>query len=301
MRSAILHRRGVATSIVPPIPIQEAALPTLAIVLALLSALATPAAARLAPSDALARIAHADSLSIERVVFGRTGDPGAPQIWEAYSLCATAGQRVVSGDLCRRLAERIVHGGTLAEGRDCAPVCSSCPSQLVVRLDVAAGRDTISASVYFRERDLRIRAGDAPVAYRALGAEADSLLALVREAMPDDPGVQAADSRRWLAVAPDRALDEGDFVDVDDLPLAVKMVPPVYPERARDAGVEGQVMVKALLGTDGRVERIVISKSVPALDEAAAAAVRKWRFSPARCGGRPVAIWVAVPVKFTLH
>jgi protein TonB len=37
------------------------------------------------------------------------------------------------------------------------------------------------------------------------------------------------------------------------------------------------------------------------LDAAAAAAVRQWRFKPATSKGEPVAVWVGIPVKFTLH
>jgi len=36
------------------------------------------------------------------------------------------------------------------------------------------------------------------------------------------------------------------------------------------------------------------------LDSAAEEAVRKWLFKPALTGGEPVAVWVGVPVKFTL-
>ena len=37
------------------------------------------------------------------------------------------------------------------------------------------------------------------------------------------------------------------------------------------------------------------------LDDYAVGAVRQWRFKPAMARGKPVAVWVALPVKFTLH
>jgi TonB family protein len=42
-------------------------------------------------------------------------------------------------------------------------------------------------------------------------------------------------------------------------------------------------------------------KSVPMLDAAAVAAVKQWVFKPALSNNKPVAVWVAVPMKFTLN
>jgi len=53
---------------------------------------------------------------------------------------------------------------------------------------------------------------------------------------------------------------------------------------------------------DGRVGEVAIQKSAgyPDLDEAAANAVRRWRFDPARKGAEAVAMWVLLPVEFHL-
>jgi len=50
---------------------------------------------------------------------------------------------------------------------------------------------------------------------------------------------------------------------------------------------------------DSAVVRVV--NSIPLLDEAAKTAVRQWVFKPALTGNEAVAVWVAVPVRFTLH
>lgn len=93
----------------------------------------------------------------------------------------------------------------------------------------------------------------------------------------------------------------GEFVYVEELPDAAKRVPPTYPEAARKAGVHGLVVVQALVGRDGRVQDARVVWSVPGLDAAALEAVRQWEFKPARAKGEPVAVWVAVPIKFSLH
>ena len=75
---------------------------------------------------------------------------------------------------------------------------------------------------------------------------------------------------------------------------------PVYPPDARRKGIEGTVMVQALVGRDGAVHDTRIVKSIPGLDKAAVAAVKQWTFKPALSKGKPMAVWVAVPVQFTL-
>ncbi len=57
-------------------------------------------------------------------------------------------------------------------------------------------------------------------------------------------------------------------------------VAPVYPHAARDAGVEGRVILDALVMTDGRVDDTWVVGSIPLLDEAAVYAVRQRRLVP---------------------
>jgi protein TonB len=93
----------------------------------------------------------------------------------------------------------------------------------------------------------------------------------------------------------------GDYVYVEELPEAITKVPPAYPPNAREARVQGTVMVQALVLKDGSVGETKIVHSIPELDAAAEAAVRQWKFKPALSKGQPVVVWVAVPVKFSLH
>lgn len=93
----------------------------------------------------------------------------------------------------------------------------------------------------------------------------------------------------------------GEYVFVEELPEAITRVQPIYPDRARESGVDGTVMIQVLVVEDGTVADARITKSIPPLDDAAVAAVRQWRFRPAMAKGQPVAVWVAVPMKFSLH
>jgi TonB family protein len=92
-----------------------------------------------------------------------------------------------------------------------------------------------------------------------------------------------------------------DYVYAEELPEAIVTVPPVYPDLAREAGVEGLVMVMAHVCVCGQVDEVRVVYSIPMLDEAAKTAVRQWVFKPALTGNEAVAVWVGVPVRFSLH
>jgi protein TonB len=111
----------------------------------------------------------------------------------------------------------------------------------------------------------------------------------------------ASDSAVVSGAAADTLPKPGESVYIEVLPEAVTKVAPEYPVSARESKIEGTVMVQTLVGRDGLVHDTKIVKSIAALDSAAVASVRQWRFKPAMSGGKPVATWVAVPVKFTLR
>lgn len=86
-------------------------------------------------------------------------------------------------------------------------------------------------------------------------------------------------------------------------PTILQRVLPVYPERARLRGIEGQVMIEAVIATDGTVEPgIRVIQSVAELDAAALEAFRRWRFTPARDRtGKPLRVILQAPVRFVLR
>jgi protein TonB len=89
----------------------------------------------------------------------------------------------------------------------------------------------------------------------------------------------------------------------DRPPVLLRAVNPVYPELSRQAGLEGQVLLRALIGEDGAVLEVAVIRSnvTPAMEKAAIAAARQFAFLPARQGTVPVRAQVAVPITFKLH
>ena len=83
-------------------------------------------------------------------------------------------------------------------------------------------------------------------------------------------------------------------------PRVVQQVAPEYPAGFCGRGPgRAVVRVMALVATDGTVENARVIRSVPALDAAALACVRKWMFAPGHSEhGQPLKVWTAVDVRW---
>jgi protein TonB len=76
---------------------------------------------------------------------------------------------------------------------------------------------------------------------------------------------------------------------------------PVYPESARQQGIEGAATVQAVIGTTGNfLDAHVVGTQTNELAQAALAAVRTWQFEPTRLNGEPVEVLTEVTVNFRL-
>ena len=65
------------------------------------------------------------------------------------------------------------------------------------------------------------------------------------------------------------------------------------------AGVQGIVILEALIEQDGSVGDVRVLRSIALLDQAAVEAVRQWRFTPTLLNGQPVEVLMTVTVNFT--
>jgi TonB family protein len=80
----------------------------------------------------------------------------------------------------------------------------------------------------------------------------------------------------------------------------LERVDPDYPEEARQRRIEGPVVLKALVGSNGVVRELKVMSGDPLLAKAATDAVRQWRFEPHRLKGRPVEFETRITVNFAL-
>jgi periplasmic protein TonB len=84
-------------------------------------------------------------------------------------------------------------------------------------------------------------------------------------------------------------------------PRLVRKTEPDYPEIARQARVEGVVILEATADIFGRVTGVRVLRSLPLLDAAAVDAVRQWIYEPMVINGRPRAVTFTVTVRFVLR
>lgn len=78
----------------------------------------------------------------------------------------------------------------------------------------------------------------------------------------------------------------------------VHKVIPDYPESARQAGVQGTVVLNAVVGADGNVTQVTVVSGPEALARAAVAAVRWWRYEPYSVNDRALPVETTVRVDF---
>ncbi len=99
-------------------------------------------------------------------------------------------------------------------------------------------------------------------------------------------------------------IKEGDLLPldlVDTRPEVIKRIPAVYPQPARSNAREGTVIINALVSEKGTVIKTEILKGMSGafgFDQAAAQAVRRWKFEPATIKGKKVKVWVPVSIRF---
>ena len=90
------------------------------------------------------------------------------------------------------------------------------------------------------------------------------------------------------------------FGEFDEPPVIVAQVPPVYPDMARMAELEGVVMVRIGIDELGNVVDAAIVQGIDGLNQAAIEAVYKWKFRPAKQRGIPIPVRIVMPIRFVL-
>jgi TonB family protein len=85
-------------------------------------------------------------------------------------------------------------------------------------------------------------------------------------------------------------------------PQVVHKVDPEYTKEARDAKIEGTVVVQTEIHTDGRAHNTRVVRSLePGLDHNAIEAIAQWEFEPGKKDGEPVAVHATIEINYKLH
>ena len=88
------------------------------------------------------------------------------------------------------------------------------------------------------------------------------------------------------------------------LPVVVKQVAPQYTQEAKDARIEGTVLLECVVLADGTIGDVSVKRSLDSrlgLDREAVTAMKQWLFNPGTKDGKPVAVRVQIESTFTLR
>jgi len=123
--------------------------------------------------------------------------------------------------------------------------------------------------------------------------------------VPNHTSVLAGEATNIDATDAVRAPDLDGMVAVEREPsFDVKKLSSciVYPERARSDGIEGEIIVAALVGRNGAVEQVLILESDDEIfNGSALKAVAVLEFQPAIQNGKPLRTWVRIPIQYKLR
>jgi len=176
------------------------------------------------------------------------------------------------------------------------------PASPVDQLPESAIREAFSRDVFGAGRRRPDGAGQPP----SVASDRD-VLAYVRlkpgaigyvSASADLQGVRVVAVGREIPSAATAPIAVGGKVPV---PEKLLDVPPVYPELARSARVQGGVDLVIVIGAGGAVESArTLAKAPPLLEQAAIAAVKQWRYRPTLVNGVAVPVSMTVRISFAL-
>jgi protein TonB len=110
-------------------------------------------------------------------------------------------------------------------------------------------------------------------------------------------GLLSSTSRAPAAPAPPPSSGPMPMVD----PKVISTVRPDYPQVAKQAKIQGVVVIDAEIEVNGKVGAAVATSGPAVLRESATAAVKQWKYQPAQMNGKPVSTHVTVSVNFRLQ
>lgn len=177
------------------------------------------------------------------------------------------------------------------------PTQAPATPQETVQPDAEAIPDAPADPVPTFAADLPFVPGGSPDGHR------DGLIGGVTDGIPggDPEGQTGQGGIGWTGpvVAPQPRNEIVRFDGTMTRPVKLSGRPPRYTELARRAGVQGTVVLEAVIDKKGRVSNVRVLKGLPmGLDAEAVAAVQDWVFEPARMEDRPVAVYYTLTVHF---
>jgi TonB family protein len=112
--------------------------------------------------------------------------------------------------------------------------------------------------------------------------------------------VVSTDPYPSIRITPDNGSEKASRGRSLQIGRTISRVEPVYPEDAKQQGIEGTVKLHVVVGRDGAVQSVDPISGPALLAKAATSAVREWRYAQTLLGGQPVETEQDIVVKFGL-
>jgi protein TonB len=114
-------------------------------------------------------------------------------------------------------------------------------------------------------------------------------------ALADIPSSSSAASLPMPTIQPEGPVKSGGRVQE---PKLIASAVPVYPQSAKNAGIQGDVVIEATIDKDGNVAGMRVISGPAMLRQAALDALRKWKYEPSKLDGQPISVQLTVTLKF---
>jgi TonB family protein len=191
---------------------------------------------------------------------------------------------------------------------------------VVVDITVNPAGDVTTAAVASGPQELRASAFKAALALKYTKGSSTTVMKVAFDYTLTDTswGVRIGDALgnigpRFMATRPGAAQTQATVLKEPDEtgayrvggdllpPKKLKDVPPEYPEAAKEARVQGVVIMEARIDERGTVSDVRTLRSIPLLDQAAIDAVKQWQYTPTLMNGVAVPVRMTVTINFTLR
>ena len=114
-------------------------------------------------------------------------------------------------------------------------------------------------------------------------------------ALADIPSSSSAASLPVPTIQPEGPVKVGGQVQE---PKLIASAMPVYPQAARNSGIQGDVVIETTIDKDGNVAGMRVISGPAVLRQSALDALRKWKYEPSKLDGQPIGVQMMVTIKF---
>jgi TonB family protein len=156
---------------------------------------------------------------------------------------------------------------------------------------VRSKEENPSPAVYDKPQESRVEAASTPTESMPSGMEAKPAAAEAKPSTASETSAKSAEAKpkQIVHLSPEAAHS-----------LLITEIAPAYPPLARQAHIQGMVVINADISKDGTVENLKATSGHPLLIPAAINAVKQWKYKPYVINGEPTPVSTQISVNFTL-